>query len=150
MHSEGTIVIDRPIDEVFHLTCDRVPEWSIIVVEEELLEKTPDGVGTRFRTVTEDHGKRMVFEGVVTRYEPPVLNAIQLTGRQFDIEAVYTFEDLGGQTRVTQHSVVEGKGFFKVFLALFGWAMHKANCQATQRELESLKTYCETQPATTP
>ncbi|MFG0334909.1 MAG: hypothetical protein ACF8TS_16255, partial [Maioricimonas sp. JB049] len=80
MQSEGSIVIDRPIEEVFHLTCDRVPEWSLVVVEEETLERTPDGAGTRFRTVTEDHGRRMEFEGVVTRYEPPTLSAIQLTG----------------------------------------------------------------------
>ncbi|MFG0335853.1 MAG: hypothetical protein ACF8TS_21045, partial [Maioricimonas sp. JB049] len=76
--------------------------------------------------------------------------AIQLTGQSFDIEAVYLFEDLGGQTRVTQHSVVAGKGFFKVFLSLFGWAMHKSSCQATQRELESLKAFCEAQPVAAP
>ncbi|MFG0297665.1 MAG: SRPBCC family protein [Maioricimonas sp. JB045] len=150
MRSEGSIVIDRPIEEVFHLTCDRVPEWSLVVSEEQILEESPDGVGTRFRTVTEDRGRRMVFDGVVTSHEPPHLSAVRLTGKDFDIEAVYMFEDLGGQTRVTQHSVVDGKGFFKVMFALFGWAMKKASCGATQRELESLKAYCETEPAAAP
>lgn len=143
MKSEGSIEIDRPIDEVFRLTNDRVAEWSIIVVENEVLDEKPDGVGTTFRTVTEEGGKRMEFQGVVTRHEPPRASAIHMTGDMFDIDAEYYFEDLGGRTRVTQKSSVAGKGFFKAFLFLFGWLMKKSSCKALDQELESLKRFCE-------
>ena len=143
MRNEGTVEIDRAIDDVFRLTNDHVAEWSIIVVENEVLEERPEGVGTTFRTVTEENGKRMEFQGVVTRYDPPFASAIHMTGNMFDIEAEYIFEDLAGRTRVTQKSRVTGKGFFKILLLMFGWLMKKSSCKALDKELNSLKRYCE-------
>ena len=148
MQNDASVEIDRPIDEVFRLTHENVADWSIIVVEDKVIEEKPEGVGTTFRTVTEENGKRMVFQGVVTRYEPPHVHAVYLTGKLFDIEAAYMFEDLGGRTRVTQVSNVYGKGFFKLFLRLFGRMMQKASCSATENELVSLKRFCEAREAT--
>ncbi len=145
MRTEGSIEIDRPIDEVFRLTNDDVAKWSIIVVEDELIDEGSKGVGTRFRTVTEEHGNRMEFQGVVTAYDPPYALAIKMTGPMFDIEAAYTFEDLGGRTRVAQLSNVTGKGAMKLFFMLFGWMMNRAGCEALAKELNSLKKYCESQ-----
>lgn len=149
MQSTGSIEIDRSIDEVFRLTTEHVAEWSIIVVEDELIEEKPEGVGTTFRTVTEDHGKRMEFQGVVTRHDPPRAQAIQLTGQMFDIETEYAFEDLSGRTRVTQRANVTGKGFFKLVMLLTGWLMNKSHCKATENELDSLKRFCEEYSAST-
>lgn len=145
MHSQTSIEIDRPIDEVFRLTTEHMPEWSRILVEDEILQQTPEGVGTTFRTVTADHGRRMEFQEVITQYDPPCVNAVQMTGDMFDIETEFRFEDLGGRTRVSQTADVTGKGAFRVFLFLFGWLMIKANCKASQVELENLKQYCESE-----
>lgn len=147
MRNHASIEIDRPIDEVFRLTSEHVAEWSIVVVEEEMLEEKPEGVGTKFRTVTEDHGKQMVFQGVVTRYEPPYVNAVRLTGKMFDIETEFTFEDLSGRTRVTQMANVTGKGFFRIFLMCMGWMISKSQCKASEDELKSLKQFCENRSA---
>lgn len=146
MHHEASIVIDRPIDEVFALTTDRVAEWSIVVVEDEVIEKMPGEVGTTFRTVTEDKGHRMEFMGIVTDHNPPHTHAVHLTGAIFDIQTEYKFEDLRSRTKVTQFAVVSGKGFFKLILPLTSWLMKKAHCEATDRELASLKQFCEQQP----
>ncbi len=143
MQSQGVIDIDRPIEDVFRLTLEHVPEWSLTVIEDEVLEEKPEGVGTTFRIVTEEHGKQMVFQGVITKYDPPNLSEIYLTGEMFDIEAEYTFEEISGRTRVVLTSHVSGKGFFRVFLFLFGWMMKKSGCKATGNELESLKSFCE-------
>lgn len=143
MKNEGSVEIDRPIDEVFRLTNEDVAAWSIIVVEDELLDEGNKGVGTRFRTVTEERGNRMEFQGVVTAYDPPHTLAIKMTGKMFDIEAAYSFEDLRGRTKVTQFSTVTGKGGMKLFFLLFGWMMKKASCDALAKELNSLKKYCE-------
>ena len=123
-------------------TNDKVAEWSLTVVEDEMIEDK-DGVGTTFRCVTEERGRRMEFEGVVTVWEPPTRSAIQLIGKSFDIEAEYRFEDLNGRTRVTQESTVSGKGMVKVMFFLFGWLMNKQGCKAVQNELENLKSKLE-------
>ncbi|NNJ26093.1 hypothetical protein LzC2_21720 [Planctomycetes bacterium LzC2] len=142
MHSLASVEIDRPIGEVFTYTDEKVAEWSLTVVENEVVEEK-NGVGTTFRCVTEERGRRMEFQGVVTLWEPPAKSAIRLTGKSFDIEAEYRFEDLNGRTRVTQESTVRGKGFVKVVFLLFGRFMNKQGCDAAMRELESLKTKLE-------
>lgn len=142
MQSLASIEISRPIDEVFEYTNAKVADWSLTVVEHEVVEDK-DGVGTTFRCVTEDHGRRMDFQGVVTLWEPPTRSAIRLTGKMFDIQAEYRFEDLNGSTRVTQASTVTGKGVTRIMFLLFGWLMNKQGCKAAYKELESLKKKLE-------
>lgn len=143
MKHQASVEIDRPIDEVFEYTNNHVAEWSLTVVEDEMIERKPERVGSTFRCVTEDHGKRMEFQGVVTSYDPPHLSTIYLTGQQFDIDAEYRFEDLGGKTRVMLQSIVTPKGLLRVAFFLFGWMMKKSGCKAMENELASLKRLLE-------
>ncbi|MDF1798451.1 MAG: hypothetical protein P1V81_04695 [Planctomycetota bacterium] len=144
MQHELSVEIDRPIEAVFERTLNDVAEWSLTCVEDQLLEEVDGGgVGTRFRIVTEDRGKRMDFEGVITRHEPPTLSESHMVGQYFDITALYLFEDLGGRTRVTQEAQVNGKGFMKLMILFMGLFMKKSSCEAMQKELESLKRHCE-------
>jgi hypothetical protein len=147
MQTEGSVEINRPVDEVFRLTNEHVQDWSIIVVENEVLDEKPGKVGSTFRTVTEEHGRRMEFQGVCTRHDPPHASAVRMAGDTFDLDVEYLFEDLGkGRTRVTQRSQVKAKGFFKVMLFLFGWLMKAFSGKALEKELNSLKNFCENQP----
>ena len=143
MQAEASVEINCPIEDVFDFTNHHVVEWSITVVEDEVVNETPDRVGTTFRCVTQGHGKRMVFQGTVTRWEPPHLSAIQLSGDAFDIEAAYFFEATPVGTKVTQKSVITPKGFTKVFFFLFGWMMGKAGCAEAKKELYNLKRVLE-------
>ena len=143
MQTEASVEIDRPIAEVFDYTINHVAEWSITVVEDRPIDTKPEGVGSTFLCVTEDRGRRMEFQGVVTRHEPPTLSACQLTGSSFDIDVEYKFEDLSGRTRVTVRSIVTPKGFTKVIFFLIGWAMKGSGCKAQENELESLKRILE-------
>ncbi len=67
-----------------------------------------------------------------------------MIGRQFDIEASYTFEDLGGRTKVNLISVVTPKSFMMklMFWRSAGWGK-RAGCKALQKELASLKEKVE-------
>ena len=71
MKNEASVEISAPIEDVFDYTTTKVAEWSSIVVEDEVIEEVAGGVGTRFRCVTEEHGKRMEFEGLVTVNDRP-------------------------------------------------------------------------------
>ena len=85
----------------------------------------------------------MEFDGVVTLQEAPTAHTVIMTGKQFDIEAEYRFENLGGRTRVTERSTVNGKGLVKVMFMLFGWLMWKSSCTALENELLNLKKLLE-------
>ncbi len=144
MKTTTDVEISRPLSEVFRYTLENVADWSITVVEDEVIEETPEHVGTTFRIVTEDRGRRMEMNGEVTRYELDRLSEIHLTSTAFDIDALYEFEDLGGgRTRVTESAEVHPKGITKVFFFLFGWGMKKSSCDALQSELNSLKEKLE-------
>jgi len=145
MQTEASVEINRPIEEVFEFTNDHVVEWSTSVVEDRVIDQTPERVGTTFLCVTETRGTRMEFQGVVTRWECPHASAINLVGDSFDIDAAYFFEPIPEGTRVTQKAVISPKGFLKVVFFLFGWAMRKSSCNEVGKELDSLKSVVESQ-----
>jgi len=132
MKTIGNIEIDRPIEAVFDYTVNNVPEWSETVVEETVVEKTTDGVGSRFHVLTRDPGgKEMPFDGTVTLNERPTAQTVVMIGKKFDIEASYTFEDLGGRTRVNLISIVTPMGFaMKLMFPLIGRLGQRAGCKA--------------------
>ncbi len=144
MKTTASIEIDCAIQDVFELTNDHIAEWSSVVVEDTVIEETPEVVGSTFRSVTVSQGREMVFEGVVTQYESPRLCVCYLTGEMFDIDVAYFFEDLGAQrTKVTQVSNVLPKGGLKIFFFLFGWAMKSAGRKDVEKEMNNLKVFCE-------
>lgn len=144
MQTQGSVEIDAPIDLVFDVTNNDVAKWSLVVVEDETIEETSDVVGTRFRSLTNSNGQEMAFEGIVTEYERPTHSAVEMTGSQFDMNVGYWFEDLGNKTRVTQVSVVTPRSWLiSFFFKLMKNMIHKQSCDAVQKELNSLKSYCE-------
>jgi hypothetical protein len=147
MKAEASVEINRPIEEVFDFTNNHVVEWSVTVVEDTVINETPDRVGTTFKCVTESRGQRLEFQGVVTRWEQPHVSAIELIGDTFDIEAAYFFEATSNGTRVAQKSVISFKGFLKVVFILCGWMMGKAGCDEAQKELDNLKQVLENRDA---
>jgi len=147
MRNEASVEIDRPIEQVFDLTNRHVSDWSTVVVEDEVIEdKNDGGVGTKLRIVTEDRGRRMEFDGLVTAFERPTRSALTMVGKQFDIDAAYEFTDLGGRTRVSVVSNANGKGLTKVMFFLMGWMMKKSSCDTQNNELEHLKQFVESRP----
>lgn len=145
MRTELSVDIDRPIEPVFELTTGDVTKWSVTCIHEELIEEKPGVVGSTFKIVTSDNGREMEFMGQVTEHEPPKLSRVTLVGPAFDLDVLYTFESVGGKTRVTQVSDVKGKGLFKFVLSLMGRVFRKSACKSQENELEGLKRFCEAQ-----
>ena len=151
MESSVSVEINRPLPEVFRYTNENVSDWSITVVENEVIEETPGKVGSRFRLLTQDRGREMEMTGEVTRYEENRLSEVFMVGQGFEISALYIFEDLGNEvTRVTETARVHPKGVMRIFFFLFGWFMKKSSCDALQNELESLKEKLESGVGATP
>ena len=147
MKTTGSIEIKGKIDDIFRWATEDIAYWSSIVVEDYVVDEKPGMVGTTFKSITEDRGQRMEFDGTVTENDPPRRHRATLIGKQFDIDVLYELEEVGEKVRLTQTSVVNPKGFVKAIFFLFGWAMKKSSCKALDDELQRLATYCRQQQA---
>jgi hypothetical protein len=146
MRTQLSIEIDRPAEMVFDYTLNHSAKWSESIVSDELIEEqNGGGVGTTFRMVTEENGKRMTFRGEVTHWNRPTVSRCFLSGDAFDIDVEYQFESLGDRTRVTQHSRVLPKAIaLKVVFFTAGWLLKSVGKRALQKDLETLKRQLET------
>ena len=85
----------------------------------------------------------MEFGGIVTKHDPPFKSAVRMSNNILVIDTEFTFTENEGRTLVTQLADVHGNGIFKLMMLLFGWLTRKSSCEASQKELESLRRYCE-------
>jgi carbon monoxide dehydrogenase subunit G len=69
----GTVLTDRPIEEVFDYLSDfsNVEEWDPGVVEAELLDPDPRREGARFRVVSSFLGRDVPLVYETVRFERP-------------------------------------------------------------------------------
>ncbi|MER7950554.1 SRPBCC family protein [Streptomyces sp. NPDC096079] len=120
---EATVVVDRPIDEVFAFLADgrNDPEFSPRVLRIERVPDTSTAVGTVFRSTVKDAGMKTSREFRITALEAPVklrwaeVSKNSVTAREggYDLEAL-----TGGTTRVRIFNVLEGHGLGKLVVGL--------------------------------
>jgi uncharacterized protein YndB with AHSA1/START domain len=119
---EASVVIDRPIEEVFAFLADgeNDPKFSPRVLE---ISKTTDGppaVGTVYASTVKDAGMKTEREFKITEFDPPT--RIRWAEQSKNIvtapEGGYDLVPEGSGTRVTFHNVLEGHGFGKLIAPL--------------------------------
>jgi uncharacterized membrane protein len=106
---EKSIVIERPIDEVFELaTClRRCVVWRSALLASKKVSDGPVGVGTTFDQEVRLLGATRTNTAVITAYEPPYLFAYKHLRGLNDYEARFIFATEGNGTRFTVR--VEGE-----------------------------------------
>ena len=124
----GSVLIDRPIDEVFAFLADGTndPKFSPRVQEIRKTTDGPVGVGTVFESKVKDAGMTTSRTFELTAVEAPT--TIRWTERSKNIVTVpdggYDLEKVSdAQTRVTIHNQFEGHGFGKLVV---GFAAREA------------------------
>jgi uncharacterized membrane protein len=141
---ERSIVIDRPIDEVFEFTHDPANDalWQTTLVESKLLTDGPMRVGSQWREVRRFLGKRVETVMELTEYEPNTRSAIKMVFGPIPLKGGYLLESLNGSTRFTATGELDAHGFFKLAEPVFA--------RMATRELESslghLKDLLEARP----
>jgi uncharacterized membrane protein len=98
-----SIVINRPLNEVFALLSDleKNLKWRASQEEVTKMSEGPIGVGTTYRTVNHVLSQRMEGESEVTEYElNRKITFISKSG-YFPFEVQRSFEAVEGGTRVT-------------------------------------------------
>jgi uncharacterized protein YndB with AHSA1/START domain len=115
---DATVVVDRPIEEVFAFLADGTndPKFSPRVLEIAKATDGPPGVGTVYASTVKDAGVKTKREFELTEFVPPT--RIRWTERSKNLvtapEGGYDLAPEGPGTRVTIHNVLEGHGFGKL------------------------------------
>jgi uncharacterized protein YndB with AHSA1/START domain len=124
----GSVLIDRPIDEVFAFLADGTndPKFSPRVQQIRKTTDGPVGGGTVFESKVKDAGMTTSRKFELTAVEPP--SKIRWTERSKNMVTVpdggYDLEKVSdAQTRVTIHNQFEGHGFGKLIV---GFAARQA------------------------
>ena len=119
---EATVVIDRPIEEVFAFLADGTndPKFSPRVLEIEKATDGPPGLGTVYKSTVKDAGLKTKREFELTEFVAPT--RIRWTERSKNIitasEGGYDLSPEGSGTRVRIYNVLEGHGFGKLLLPM--------------------------------
>ena len=114
----GTVVIDRPIEEVFAFLADgeNDPKFSPRVLEIAKTTDGPPGVGTVYASTVKDAGMTTKREFRLTEFEPPTRIRWAETSKNIitAAEGGYDLAPDGDGTRVTIYNVLEGHGLGKL------------------------------------
>jgi carbon monoxide dehydrogenase subunit G len=111
---EATVVIDRPIEEVFAFLADgeNDPKFSPRVQEIAKTTDGPPGVGTVYASTVKDAGMTTKREFEITEFQAPT--RIRWAERSRNTvtapEGGYDLAPEGAGTRVTLYNVLQGNG----------------------------------------
>lgn len=132
-----SVVIDRPIDEVFAVLTDvtLTGRWYPADVEEWWTSQPPHGVGSTRRARVRVLGRAVENDAVVTAHEPPRLAAMRGISRNSPFEVTLRFEVVDGATQVDVDSAFHLSGPMRLIGPLFigsyerGWERGLANAK---------------------
>jgi uncharacterized protein YndB with AHSA1/START domain len=119
---ETTVLIERPIEEVFAFLADgeNDPKFSPRVLEIAKTTEGPPGVGTVYASTVKDAGLKTKREFKLTAFEPPTRIRWTETTKNLVTapEGGYDLAEDGAGTRLTVYNVLEGRGFGKLIAPL--------------------------------
>jgi uncharacterized membrane protein len=146
MQVERSIVVERPLDEVFAFVTDlaNLPAWQPEVVE--IRCDGPIEIGARFTEVRTFLGKRFESTLEVTELDPPSRFAMRVVRGPVPIGVRHTFEPEGSVTRVRIHGEGDEKRLRGLAAALVG----RQAARRLERDLARLKAVLESRPTTPP
>ena len=142
IRQEHTVVIERPIEEVFAFATDpnNDPLWQSTSLETEQTSGGRLDVGTTFRNTSKFLGRRIESTYEVTENEPPHRQCVRITSGPIPGSGCYLFESAdGGSTRFTQIFEAEVGGFFRLAEPLVGRAIRRQ----TETDMATLKDMLE-------
>jgi uncharacterized protein YndB with AHSA1/START domain len=146
MKNRYSLEIDAPPERVFAWlgNSERALRWVPNLIESEDLEVTPSRIGSTFRHVYQERGRRMEMRGTVTAYETDRHFACELTSDMFDLSVDYRLESMGRRTRLTQESETHFKSLpLRLIGALLTPLMKKASQRGLADSFGKLKRLAE-------
>lgn len=111
---EESIVIQRPIEEVFTFLADQAnaPRWQSGLLEVRRVTEEPIGLGTKHTAVRKFMGRRLEATNEYVVYEPNKEVTFTGTAGTSDFQHSYLTEATAEGTRLTSRMVMHSKGLF--------------------------------------
>ena len=138
-HATCTVVIDRPVAEVFAYVSDvaRLPEWVAAIVDARPTSAEPMGRGSTFTNVVRAFGRRVEVAQELAEYEPRRRVVLRSQSGPLPSTLTQTFEPAGDGTRLTQVVAFAPRHAFKLAgpLVAAGARRHMAGDLATLKRL---------------
>ena len=143
----NSVEIKAPVEVVFGWLEDpeKAMVWQTSVTSGEIIEETPDLIGTTFREYIEEDGRGTEMRGVVTACEKNSSLGFHLEGDYNIVDVTFSLEEDGGITRLTQTANMRFKGALRVMSLFFGPAIRKKIETQAGTEFATLKELCEKQ-----
>lgn len=140
-----TIDINSTPEQVWYWigTPERAMVWQTGVSKTEIVQETPDVIGTTFRETVEENGRGVEMHGVVTDYKENKLLAMHMDSKYHSVDVEHCLEEIENRTRLTRNATIRFKSFMKVFSILIGPAFKKKIVDQSQKEFAKLKELCE-------
>ena len=138
---ESSVVINRPVDEVFAFTNDpnNNAKWQEGVIESRVTKQTDEMVGTIVTDVRKLMGRKMESELEIVAFEPNKKTKLKIIKGPVEMEVTQIYEVVDGGTKVSVTMEGEPGGFFK----LMGGALEKQFQEQNDRNFQKLKEIME-------
>jgi len=146
MQTTSKITVNAPASMVFLWLedNDRLMKWVPNLVEDEAIVETPEKVGSKFRQVFDERGKKMEMVGEITEYIENERMRVAMVGNMFDLDLDYTFvEEDAAKTHLTQITRIKFKGFIKLLTPLFALMSLFGGSKAQDAALNTMKEMAE-------
>src|SRR5690349_17281206 len=120
VHIEQSVVINRPVEEVFDFLShfENITRWEAGILEASQVSPGPLGVGAQGRDVRKFMGKPTETTYEVTEYAPPRRFAVKSVAGPTPVTASYTFEQATGGTRLLSQADLGMGGALKLLSPL--------------------------------
>ena len=136
---EYTVVIDRPIEEVFAFMAEveNLPRWAENTIEARQTSEGPVSAGTTCTVLNKAMGREMEHHFVVTKYEPHTRYAAKSTSGPFPMHMSYLLEPSDGGTRVYTVSEADLGGIARIAGPVLS-GMARKQIAADHRKLKAM------------
>ena len=140
---ESSVVIDRPLEEVFEFMTEEgsAAQWQPWLLESTKTSDGPVGVGTTGREVRKFLGVQIETTGEVTEWEPNRRTSVKSTSGPIPMHSTWTFDAAEDGTRLSTITEVDFGGFYK----LAGPAIIRMAKRQLDTDLANLKDLLESQ-----
>jgi uncharacterized protein YndB with AHSA1/START domain len=145
MKIELSIDIKATPEEVWYWLGDpeRAKSWMTSVGRTEYIEQTPELTGSTFREYVQEGDQGTWLQGEILEYVPNQRMAVHLEGDYNIVDVVFTLQEAGPITRVTQTADMRFKGLLRLTSLIFGRAIKANITRQSAAEFDSLKRLCE-------
>ena len=143
-HADYSVVIDRPVSEVYRYVADgtTAPTWRTSCVDIKLVSGAPGQVGARYELGLKGPGGRIPGDYEITEAVPDRVLAFQVIAGPAHPRGRYEFAPSGGGTRVTFALDWEPKGIKEKLMS----PMVARTMPGEVRALDELKKVLEARP----